>query len=218
MKWFTWMVVMFILSHSVSAQLLYAEWGQTISSFDYENSAGGTLENLQSEGASYLKAGYQFQLRGDKTTINVGAMLSTYGAVASDAILDNYFEWNVSYAGIQTGLTYYFAQSKSFQFYIRPSVSIEYLVRGRQTLNNQVFNLSGEDEFDNLIWVPRMGVGIQYPISRKAALYLTYQYGRSFSLVNARPEDNEKLSINMHSVGFGIVIQLPGCNCAFKSF
>ena len=218
MRCFVLIVSLVLLSKSVKSQLLYAEWGQTISSFDYENSAGGTLENLQPQIASYLDFGYQFQLRGDRVTIIAGGVLNTYGAVASDALLDNYFEWDVSYAGIQTGLTYYFARSKAFQFYVKPTVSMESLVRGTQTLNNQVFDLSGEDEFDNVVLVPRMGIGLQYPISRKAALYLNYAYGRSFSLAKARPQDNEKLNINMHSVGIGIVIQLPGCNCAFKSF
>ncbi|MET1259456.1 hypothetical protein ABV409_08940 [Flagellimonas sp. DF-77] len=211
-------VALVALSQGLRSQQLYAEWGQVISSFDYENSAGGTLENLQSNGASYLNAGYAFQLPGDKVNILLGAVLNTYGAVASDALLDNYFEWNVSYAGLQTGMVYYFSRSKAFEFYLKPTVSLEYLVRGTQILNNQVFNLSGEDEFDALLWVPRLGLGVQYPISNKAALYLSYHYGRSFALANARPEDNEKLSINMHAVGLGIVIQLPGCNCAFKSF
>ncbi|CAN0603436.1 unnamed protein product, partial [Ectocarpus sp. 12 AP-2014] len=118
----------------------------------------------------------------------------------------------------QTGLHYEIARAKDFRFFIRPTFSLEYLLRGTQTLNNQVFNLSGEDEFSNLMAVPRMGIGAQYPISRKAALYLHYSYGRSFSLVNSRPEDNETLNINMHNIGIGIVIMLPGCNCAFNSF
>ena len=119
---------------------------------------------------------------------------------------------------METGLTYYFARSRSFQFYIKPTLSLEYLIRGTQTLNNLVFTLSGEDEFDNLLLVPRMAIGLQYPISNKAALFLNYSYGRSFSLVNARPEDNEQLNINMHQIGIGILIQLPGCRCAFKNF
>ena len=218
MKRFVVLIAMLCLSNSMNSQLLYAEWGQTFTSFDYENSAGGTLENLQSQITSYLHAGYQFQLPGDKVTLTLGAVLNTYGAVASDALLDNYFEWNTTYAGLQGGMTYYFARSKSFQFFVKPTVALEYLVRGTQTLNNQVFDLSGEDEFDNFLVVPRLALGIQYPISNKAALYLAYTYGRSFSLVNARPEDDEKLSINMHSVGLGLLIQLPGCRCAFKSF
>ncbi len=218
MKRFMIMATFLLFSKSVSSQLLYAEWGQTISSFDYENSAGGTLENLQPTIASYIKAGYQFPLGGEAMTLTLGGSLHTYGAQASDALLDNYFEWNVSYVGMETGLTYYFARSRSFQFYIKPTLSLEYLIRGTQTLNNLVFTLSGEDEFDNLLLVPRMAIGLQYPISNKAALFLNYSYGRSFSLVNARPEDNEQLNINMHQIGIGILIQLPGCRCAFKNF
>ncbi|KPM33374.1 Hypothetical protein I595_277 [Croceitalea dokdonensis DOKDO 023] len=217
MKWF--IIVPFCLAFNLlQAQFLYTEIGQTISSFDYQNSAGGTLENLQSKSNSYLKAGYQFQLPGDKLSIALGGVLANYGAVASDALLDNYFAWDVTYAGIQTGLSYAFARSRAFEFFLQPTVSLEYLVRGTQTLNNQVFDLTGENEFDNMLLVPRIGVGIQYPISNKAALFLSYHFGRSYSLVNANPEDNEKLSINMHNIGIGLIIQLPGCNCAFNNF
>ena len=214
-----WCTLALVFSSLCSfGQLLNVEIGQTISSFDYRNSEGGTLENLQSTNATYLGAAYLFQLPGDKLHVLVGGMLNNYGAVASDALLDNYFEWDVTYAGLQTGLHYTFARSKDFQFFVRPTATLEYLVRGTQTLNNQVFDLSGEDEFDNFLVVPRLGVGAHYPISNKAALYLHYSYGRSFSLVNANPNDNEKLNINMHNIGIGIVIQLPGCNCAFNSF
>ena len=218
MRRFAIFISLFFISKSVASQLLYAEWGQTISSFDYENSAGGTLGNLQSKTGSYFNVGYQFQLPGDKMTIGLGAVFNTSGAVASDALLDNYFNWDVSYAGIQTGLTFYFARSKSFQFYVKPTVSFEYLIRGTQTLNNQVFDLTGETEFDNFILVPRLGVGLQYPISNKAAIHLNYNFGRSFSLMDSNPEDDENLNMNMHNIGLGIIIQLPGCNCAFKSF
>jgi opacity protein-like surface antigen len=214
-----WLALVYLLgSLSAFGQLMHVEVGQTISSFGYRNSMGGTLENLQATNATYLGAAYLFQLPGEKLYVILGAMLNNYGAVASDALRDNFFEWDVTYAGLQTGLHYTFARSKDFQFFVRPTATLEYLVRGTQTLNNQVFDLSGEDEFDNFLVVPRLGVGVQYPISNKAALYLQYSYGRSFSLVNSNPNDNEKLNINMHNIGIGMVIQLPGCNCAFNQF
>lgn len=210
--------ILLILSfNEVNGQLMFVEIGQTFSSFDYQNSLGGTLENLQSKNASYLNAGYQVQLPGDKLNIIIGGVLTNYGAVGSDALLGNFFEWDITYAGIQTGISYYFARSKAFQFFVKPTVSLEYLVRGTQTLNNQVFDLKGEAEFSNLLLVPRIAVGMQYPISNKAALFLSYNFGRTYSLVNSGPEDNEKLNINTHNIGLGIVIQLPGCNCAFNN-
>lgn len=200
------------------SQLLNVEWGQTYSGFNYTNSQGGSLSNLQPSNATYINANYHFQLPSDKANVIVGLSINNYGALGSDALLDNYFEWNVSYIGLKVGLKYYFARAREFQFFIRPTVSLEYLLNGTQTLNNQVFNLSGEDEFDNFITVPRLGIGVQYPISNKAAMYLSYAYGMSFSLVDASPEDNEKLNINMHNIGVGVIIQLPGCNCAFKNY
>ena len=211
--------ILFILSlNAVNGQLMFVEIGETISSFDYQNSLGGTLENLQPKNASYLNAGYQVQLPGDKMNIVIGGVLTNYGAIASDALLDNFFEWDITYTGIQTGISYSFARSRAFQFFVKPTISLEYLVRGTQTLNNQAFDLRGEDEFSNLLLVPRIAVGMQYPISNKAALFLSYNFGRTYSLVNSSLDDNEKLSINTHNIGIGIVIQLPGCSCAFNNF
>lgn len=196
-------------------QLLYAEMGQTLSSFDYKNSSGGTLDNLQKGSRAYVGVGYAFQLSGDKAHVQLGGVLTNYGAIGSDLVLDNYYEWDVSYIGLQAGIWYDFARSRDFVFFAKLNASMEYLLRGTQTLNNQVYDLTREDEFDNIILVPRLGLGVKYPISNKAALYVQYQYGRSFSLVNTNPDDNEKLSITNHNFGIGILIQLPGCNCSF---
>ena len=99
--------ILLILSFNVvNGQLMYVEIGQTISSFDYQNSSGGTLVNLQSKNASYLNAGYQVQLPGDKMNIIIGGVLTNYAAIASDALLDSFFEWETTYVGIQTGISY----------------------------------------------------------------------------------------------------------------
>lgn len=206
------------LSQWTLAQGLYVETGQSLTAFDYRNSDGGTLDNLLPKAKTFLSAGYGFQLWGDKGYLLLGASLQNYGAVSSDPLRDNYFEWDVTYAGFYTGLHYQVSRIREFRFFIKPTLSLEYLLRGTQTLNNQVFNLSGEDEFDNILLVPRVGAGVQYPISRKAALSLTYAYGRSFSLVNSTPEDNEKLNITMHQISIGLAILLPGCNCAFNRY
>ncbi len=209
------LLVSFMMCSYGYGQLLYAEMGQTLSSFDYKNSLGGTLDNLQNGSKTYMGVGYVFQLPGDKVHVQLGGVFTNYGTIGSDLVLDNYYEWDVSYIGLQVGIWYDFARSRDFVFFTKLNASMEYLLRGTQTLNNQVYDLSREDEFDNIILVPRIGVGVKYPISNKAALFAQYQYGRSFSLVNTNPDDNEKLSITNHNFGIGILIQLPGCNCSF---
>lgn len=195
-------------------QVIFSEIGQTISKFNYTNSTGGSLNNLQSGTGTYVGLGYKIPLKSDKTSIILGGLYSNYAAIGSDAITDNYFEWDVSYVGVNVGAEYKFARSREFVFFIKATASLEYLLRGVQTLNNQVFKLNGEDEFDNFIVAPRIGLGVQYPISNTAALYAQYQYGTSFSLINSNPEDSEKLRIDTHNIGIGIVIALPGCNCS----
>lgn len=206
--------ILMLLGSFSFGQVIQGEWGQSISRFSYTNSVGGTLENLQAGTNSYVGLGYKIPLRGDKLGILISGLWSNYSAVGGDARTDSYFEWDVSYVGLNFGLDYTFARSREFVFFARISASTEYLINGTQIVNNQVFNLNQENEFDNFLVVPRLGVGVQYPLSKTAALFAQYQFGMSFSLVDGNPEDAEKLNIITHHIGLGIVIKLPGCNCS----
>ncbi|MFS4468245.1 outer membrane beta-barrel protein [Maribacter sp. 2210JD10-5] len=206
--------VLFLFTFYAQGQVIYVELGQSISQFDYENSVGGTLNNLQSGTNTFLGLGYKIPLKADKASIIIGGLWSNYSAIGGDTRTDSFFEWDVTYAGLNFGLDYKFARSKEFVFFIKVTTSAEYLLRGTQTVNNQVFGLNGEDEFDNFLVVPRLGIGVQYPLSNTAVLYAQYQYGISFPLVNGNPDDDEKLNIVTHNIGIGITIKLPGCNCS----
>lgn len=205
---------MMLLTAMMHAQVIYGELGQALSNFSYENSLGGSLDNLQAGSNTNMAIGYKIPLRGDRAGILIGGQWSNYSARGGDALTDTYFDWDVSYLGLDLGIDYTFARAREFTFFIGFRTSIEYLVNGTQQVNNQVFDLRTENEFDNLLFVPRLGIGVQYPLSRSAALYARYQYGRSFSLVDRNPDDDEKLQIITHHFGLGIVIKLPGCNCS----
>lgn len=210
------LVFILILSMSMATygQQLYVEYGATISSFDYKNSQGQSLDNLLSESNNYFGMGYRDNLNPDKTLfISVGATLSGYGAVGSDRTLDNYFEWDVTYLGINAGLEIRLFQTRDFTFYLKGSIAEEFLIRGNQTINKQVFDLVGEEEFNNNIFFVRGSLGMQYPISRNTALFANYTYGKTMLLNSGKNE--ETLKLNTHQFGIGFIISLPSCNCDF---
>jgi len=120
------LVIILILAMSMATygQQLYVEYGATISSFDYKNSQGQSLDNLLSESNNYFGMGYRDNLNLDKTLfISIGATLSGYGAVGSDRTLDNYFEWDVTYLGINAGLDIKLFQTCDFTFYFKGSIA-----------------------------------------------------------------------------------------------
>lgn len=196
------------------SQQLYMEYGSTISSFDYENSQGQPLDNLLSKSKSYFGMGYRHTLNKAKTIfLRGGVNYNNYGAIGSENSVDNYFEWDVSYLGIKGGTDIKLFQYNDFRFFANGSVAYEFLVRGTQTINNDVFNLVGEPEFNNNILFLRAGISMQYPISTSMAIVAGYNYGSSI-LINSGISA-EKLKINAHQFGIGFIINLPTCYCDF---
>ena len=143
----------------------------------------------------------------------LGASYNSYGAIGSESIVDNYFEWDVSYLGIKAGLDIKLFQLRDLSFFAKGSIASEFLIRGNQTINNDVFNLVGEEEFNNNILFFRGGIGLQYPISNSTAIYAGYSYGKSVLISSG--ENAEKLNLSAHQFGIGFIINLPNCNCDF---
>lgn len=210
-------VFIFILCLFVStakAQQLFARSGVTISNFDYQNTQGETLSNLLGVSKGHLQAGYREGLdRGDRFYLALGASYTGYGAIGSDIILDNYFEYDVDYLGASAGLEIRLFSLRDFNFMLTAQLSGEYLLRGTQTLNNQVFDLRGQDEFQSFNFFYRAGPEGQYPISRSSKLTFRYSYGRSLGLLSQG--DDETLNINAHQFSIGLLVSLPGCNCNY---
>lgn len=207
-------IFIFIITISSYSQQLYMDYGSTISAFDYENSQGQPLSNLLSKSKSYFEMGYRHVINTKKTLfLAVGASYNNYGAIGSESSVDNFFEWDVSYLGLKAGLDIRIFQLRDLQFYAKGSIASEFLIRGNQTINNDVFNLVGEEEFNNNILFFRGGVGLQYPISSSTAITAGYSYGKSVLIssgINA-----EKLNLSAHQFGIGFIINLPNCNCDF---
>ena len=159
--------------------------------------------------------GYRQSINYNRTLfLSLGLTYNNYGALGSENVVDNYFEWDLSYLGIKAGLGIQLFQLRDLTFLAHTSLATEFLIRGTQTINNDVFNLVGEEEFNNSAWFIRGGLEMQYPISRSTAIFVRYSYGRSVLLNSA--ENAEKLNLNAHQFGLGFIINLPRCNCDFR--
>lgn len=188
------------------------EYGATVSSFDYENSRGQSLDNLLSRSNSYIAMGYRKSVNNAKNIfLNIGASYNNYGAVGSFNALDNYFAWDISYLGVNVGLDFRLFQLRDLSFFLKTALTSEFLIRGNQTLNNDVFNLVGEDEFNGNILFARAGVMMHYPVTSNTAIYANYTYGKT-ALINSG-DAAEKLNLNAHQFGIGFIINLPNCYC-----
>lgn len=197
-------VALFVCVNTLLSQQLFIETGKTISSFDYENSFGETLGNLHSSNHTYLGLGYRKSVWTKRLFLNLNASYNGYGAIGSDEALDNYFEWDLSYLGAGFGFDYEFYKPGKFTFFVKTTANAEFLIQGTQTLNNQVYSLPGETDFDTAIYAFRGGLGLQYKVSETLTVFNQYMYGFTGTFKNIEG----KLKINSHNFGLGLLINI----------
>lgn len=189
---------------AVKGQHIYFETGKTISSFNFEDSQGESLDNLQKTDHVFMSLGYRRSIFTKNLYLTAEGSYNSYGAIGSDRDVGNYFEWDVTYLGARVGLDYELFHTGNFTYFIKGAASAEFLIRGTQTLNDQVYTLQGESDFDTPIYFFRGGLGIQYKVSQKLSVFTQYMYGRSGTFKNIEG----KLNINAHNFGFGLLINI----------
>ena len=204
MRKITLMLLFLAVSTITTAQQLYVEGGKTSSTFEYTNSQGTSLENLQATSNSYMALGYKSQVLTKNLHLNVGASYNSYGAIGSDATVANFMEWNVHYAGLQVGLDYNVFNIKKASVFIKGGMSAGFFVQGTQTLNKSVIDLKNNDDFDTTLVAMQLGAGFSHPISEDVSFYVQYLYGKSFDMASGDAE----LKIASSNVGFGLLVNI----------
>ena len=85
MKNYFLLFVLLVSSTAIKAQQMYLEAGKTASVFDYQNSQGETLQNLQATSHSFMAMGYRGRLIStQKIKGSLGLRYAGYGAIGSD--------------------------------------------------------------------------------------------------------------------------------------
>ncbi|UMB60823.1 porin family protein [Lutibacter sp. A80] len=204
MRKITLMLLLCVVTTISIAQQLYVEGGKSSTSFDYKNSQGISLENLQATTKNYMAVGYSRQLFTKNLHLNVGLDYASYGAIGSDIALGNYMEWNVNYAGLNLGLDYNLFHIKKASVYLKGGMSAGFFVQGTQTFNTSVIDLKNNDDFDTTLISMNAGIGFLHPISENLSFYVQYLYGKSIDMAS----DDAELKITSNKVGFGLLINI----------
>ena len=200
------LIITFLLL-SISAarsQEIFVEAGKTLSSFDYTNSQGNKLANLQSTNQTFMSLGYRMNVFTKNLYLDINGNYNSYGSNGSDISLDNYFEWDLNYIGIGAGFDYEVYKPGDFIFYVKVLASAEFMIQGTQTINDQVYDLSGEEDFNSPLYFFRGGLGVQYAVTESIAVFTEYMYGRGNTFKDAQGD----LKINAHNFGFGLLINV----------
>lgn len=198
---------------TLSSQQVYIKTGKVISSFDYKNSSGDPLTDL--EGAFLNSVGLGARVSIMESPFNVSFEIANdkFGATSSDTLLGNYSEWDVSFLDLNLGLDYEFFRPlynkndpEGFSFCIKAIFATDILIKGKQKLNSQVYDLTGVEEFDKPVLLAKGGICLNYYINRSYVVFAQYLYGRSFLYGNYTGQ--EQLRYTTHSICLGFAVNL----------
>jgi opacity protein-like surface antigen len=198
------LVLLLLTATIANAQQLYVEGGKSSTTFDYKNSQGTSLGNLQATANSYMGFGYKSQLFTKNLHLNVGLHYAGYGAMGSDDAVGNFMEWEVDYAGLNVGLALQVFKIKKAAFYVQGAIAASVFMQGTQTLNNSVIDLKNNDDFDTTLVTMQAGAGFSHPISENLSFYVQYVYGKSLDMASGDAE----LKIKSNNLSFGLLIDI----------
>ena len=196
--------LLILSSIAVKSQQFYISVGKINSAFDYRNSMGVEPPNMQSAYYNSMAIGFRTKFFTRSLFMNLGATYNSYGAITSDDAFYDFFEWDLTYLGAVLGFDLNIVKFNSLTVLLKASTAAEFLVHGSETHNSQVINLVGEDDFDAPVFFYRGGIGFQYDISDRMAVFADYMYGKSIFF----KKNPETLKIETHNVKLGFMISL----------
>jgi len=197
------LVVIILSNFSAYCQELMTETGLSFTSFNFKDSQGNNLENVQPATTNFLNLGYRHNLL-NKTLHFVGGLsFNKYEAIGSNDPINLYYKWETTYLAPFLGLDVKLIGSEKVAFYLRTTTSLEFMLQGTQTLNNQIFNLKNVEEFDTAKLLFRGGAIIDYSISETLSIFTHFKYGQS-----TESGDTQKLKFNTTEIGIGLAVKL----------
>ncbi|MFN2430625.1 MAG: hypothetical protein ABR574_11450 [Cryomorphaceae bacterium] len=208
-------VVIFVLClGTVHAQQFYVEVGRVGTGFDYEDSNSEGIDNIFPEQHFSYSIGYRHSIS-ERFYPTIGLVYATYGAYGSDNFYSNSYSWRMGYAGLSLGMEGEVYKTGNLRFLAKVGIEPQILTSGTQTINGEVFNLRGVEQFENPFMFFKAGAGANYCLNSTIALGLKYYYGKGFPLGSS--SDPEILRLNTHTVALGITVSLGRCDYCFKS-
>ncbi len=181
-----------LLSVSFS-QGVFFTFGKTITSYDYVNSQGETIEELNSELGNFFEIGGVFSLSRDKhLNYEVGLTLSQFNASAT--IDHHFYSWKTNYAGVQNLINYNFFKFSTFNFsrnnslllsdfnlFVQGGANVSYIIKGEQLIGTRTYDIAENEEFKGFFVQPLLGVGAKIKIVRNIGLSIGYNFSKAIN-------------------------------------
>jgi hypothetical protein len=186
----------------LQAQELFFSNGKNFTKYDYKNSFGNTNANLRSGEGSFYQLGLDFKLNKatDKLSYAVSVVYNQFNAEGGTSTAN--YSWKTNYLGVQNALNYtLFQNSKSFKVKTKLGVATSTIIKGEQSINNVVYNISKQEEFKGLTIQPNVGVDFQYAINQNVRISAGYEFSKAYNVSNS---SSEELSFTNNQIHFGL--------------
>ena len=188
---------------NAQAQEVYIDGGKSVTTFDFKDALSNELEDLQSTNHSYIDFGYRGKLFTKAVFFVVG--VNTYGATGND-LFGNYLNWETTYASLYAGIDAELFRISDFSFHVKGTVGPDVMLQGTQTLNNQVFDVLNEQDFNTAFVFIRGAASFEYNVSDSIAVFFQYRFGKGSQINNS--ETGAELGYLSNDFGIGLVFKL----------
>lgn len=187
------------------AQELFIDGGKSVTTYKFTDVLNNDLNDLQSSNHSYVDVGYRGKLFTEAINFVGGFGVHTYGATGNDAF-NNLLIWETTYASINLGIDAEMFTVGDFSFHLRATAGPEIMLQGTQTLNNQVFNILNEQDFETPFVFIRGGASLEYNVAENMALFFQYRFGLG-SQIN-KSDTGAELKYVANDFGIGLIFKL----------
>jgi hypothetical protein len=194
-------------------QMFFIETGKLLVSINYKNSSGESNTPWTGSIRNNLGVGYRQPLFSTPLHVSVEALYNPYFIQGSDKQLGNFFEYDLNCLGTEILFDYEFLKPylgrndrQGFSFSVLAGGMADFLVKGTQRINDQVYDLIGKEEFDKPAVFLKTGAMVNYYLSKNYIVFARYRFGRSFLIGNYK--DQEQLRYTTHNLNVGLTINL----------
>ena len=193
-------ILFFFLTFSTYSQGVFFNLGKNFSTLTYKNNSSFTKKLIVNGVGDAYELGFTdvLKYKNFKDLKYTGSItINDYNTIAESAV--NRLEWKTTYLGVQSTVDYQFYDSFCFFLSARAGLSLSTILRGKQVVDNSVFNLAGNGEFSGLVIQPVIGVYAKYYLSKNGYLSAGLNLSKSVKLGN----NPDNVSINNTQILFG---------------
>lgn len=198
------LLILITTSCFVQGQELFFTAGKNFTKYDYKNSLGMSNPNIRNGDGSFYQLGTAFNLNifrtSDEFIYSVSLVYNQFNADGGSKTAN--YSWDTAYVGIQNELNYILFQDyDSFKIKTKLGCTTSSIIKGKQNINNVVFDISKQEEFKGILIQPLIGIDFHYTVNRGIEVSAGYEVSKAFNVSNT---SSEKLSFTNNQIHFGL--------------